>query len=198
LKKNPKLYIVAGANGAGKTTSSFSVFPEILKCREYINADSIAKALSPFNYESVSIEAGKIMLKRINDLISDKSVFAFETTLSSKSILGIIKKAQSNNYKVYILFFYLNFYEIAFQRVNARVKEGGHNIPKDVIQRRYFRGLINLMNVFINNCDFCSITDNSGSIPKLVAEIKNNTTQTITVHSLTDWEIIKKYGKKEN
>lgn len=127
------MYIIAGANGAGKTTSSFSVFPEILKCKEYVNADSIAKALSPFNEDSVSKEAGKILLKRIDKLISEKVDFAFETTLSSKSILGIIRKANSYDYKIIILFFYLDSFRIAIQRVNERVKQGGHNIPKIVI-----------------------------------------------------------------
>ncbi len=196
MKNSPKLYIVAGANGAGKTTSSLSVFPEILKCKEYINADSIAKALSPFNPESVSIEAGKIMLNRINNLIFDKSDFAFETTLASKSILGIIKKAKSNNYKIIILFFYLNSYKIAFQRVSARVKEGGHSIPRDVIERRYFRGVFNLMKTFINNCDFCSIVDNSSSVPKMIAEVKNNSKQIVTIHSSEEWKNIKKIWRK--
>ncbi len=100
------------------------------------------------------------MLNRINDLISDKSDFAFETTLASKSIAGIIKKAKSNNYKIIILFFYLNSYQIAFRRVNAGVLQGGHFISQEVIKRRYYRGISNLIIVFVNECDVCSIVDN--------------------------------------
>ncbi len=195
--KNPKLYIVAGANGAGKTTSSFSVFPEILKCKEYINADSIAKALSPFNSESVSIEAGKIMLKRINDLISDKSDFAFETTLASKSIIGIINKAKENNYKIIILFFYLTSYEVAFRRVNSRVLQGGHFISQETIKRRYYRGIKNLMNSYINNCNYALIVDNSGTTPEIISEIKNNSNQEIKINSEKVWNKLKNYENKK-
>ena len=196
MKINPKLYIVAGANGAGKTTSSFSVFPEILKCKEYINADSIAKAISPFNTESVSIEAGKILLKRIDKLITEKSDFAFETTLSSKSILGIIRKAKSYGYKIIILFFYLNSFKTAFQRVNIRVSQGGHFISQEVIKRRYQRGLINLMNIYIYNCDYALIIDNSGSVPDIIAEIEKNTYRKIDIYLVKEWNKLKKYEKE--
>lgn len=193
----PTLYIIAGANGAGKTTTSFSVFPEILKCKEYINADSIAKALSPFEPDSVSIEAGKILLNRINNLISDKIDFAFETTLASKSILQIITKAKSKGYITKILFFHLDSYRIAFKRVNERVKQGGHNIPEDVIKRRYFRGIKNLIVTYKNNCDLCSIVDNSGSITQVIAEIKNNSKQTIKIYLDNEWKKINDYAKKK-
>lgn len=196
--KNPSLYIISGANGAGKTTSSFTVFPEILKCKEYINADSIAKAISPFNPDSVSIQAGKILLKRIEMLVSEKVDFAFETTLSSKSIIGIIKKAKSSGYKINILFFYLNSYHIAYRRVTERVKHGGHNIPRNVIKRRYIRGVINLINIYKNICDFCLIVNNSGKVPKIIAEIKNNSTQKTLVHSEKEWKRLIDYAKKEN
>lgn len=197
MNSRPNLFIIAGANGAGKTTSSFSVFPEILKCKEYINADSIAKAISPFNSDSVSIEAGKILLKRIERLISEKVDFAFETTLSSKSIVGIIENAKSSGYKINILFFYLNSYQIAYNRVIERVKHGGHNIPKDVIKRRYFRGIINLINIYKNNSDYCIIVNNSSSDPKVISEIKNNLKQLVIVHSEKEWNQLNNYAKRK-
>lgn len=88
----PNLYIIAGCNGAGKTTASFTILPEILDCREFVNADSIAAGLSPFNAERAAFEAGRIMLKRIDELILDKVDFAFETTLATRSYVSLIIK----------------------------------------------------------------------------------------------------------
>ncbi|HEY4110607.1 hypothetical protein [Puia sp.] len=90
----PNLYIIAGCNGAGKTTASFTILPEMLNCREFVNADSIAAGLSPFNPESVAIEAGRIMIMRINELLVSRVDFAFETTLATRSYLSLVKKAQ--------------------------------------------------------------------------------------------------------
>lgn len=84
--KDKKFYIIAGCNGAGKTTASFTILPEILDCKEFVNANEIAKGLSPFQPEKVSFEAGRIMLNRINTLLSENENFAFETTLSTKSL----------------------------------------------------------------------------------------------------------------
>lgn len=103
MSKN--LYIIAGPNGAGKTTASFTILPDILDCNEFINADEIARGLSPFNPESVSIEACKIMIKRIYELISRKESFAIETTLSSKSLISFVKESKKIGYKVYLLYF---------------------------------------------------------------------------------------------
>lgn len=88
----PNLYIIAGCNGAGKTTASYTVLPEILECKEFVNADSIAAGLSPFNPESVALEAGRLMLQRINSLLEEKVDFAFETTLSTRSYASFIKR----------------------------------------------------------------------------------------------------------
>ena len=105
----PNLYIIAGCNGAGKTTASFTVLPEMLNCKEFVNADEIAKGLSPFQPDKVSFEAGRIMINRINELLTDRKDFAFETTLSSRSYVSFIKKAKQAEYKVTLLFFWLEF-----------------------------------------------------------------------------------------
>jgi predicted ABC-type ATPase len=140
---NPNLYIIAGCNGAGKTTASLTLLPEILNCTEFINADAIAAGLSPFNPEKVAIQAGKLMLKRIDFLINEKVDFAIETTLSSKNHLNTIAKAKEAGYEITLLFFYLNSVELAKERVKIRVSRGGHSIPETVIERRYLRGLEN-------------------------------------------------------
>jgi predicted ABC-type ATPase len=166
----PNLYVIAGCNGAGKTTASYTVLPEILECEEFINADEIARGLSPFNPEKAAIEAGRIMLKKINDFIKKNYDFAFETTLASKSYLKTIDKAKENGYEVTLLFFWLDSVELAIERVRTRVAEGGHNIPEKVIRRRYFSGIINLFELYIPFCDYWMITDNSNPNLRLVAE----------------------------
>jgi predicted ABC-type ATPase len=145
----PNLYIIAGCNGAGKTTASFTILPEILKVREFVNADSIAAGLSPFNVESVAFEAGRIMLQRIQQLMEEKEDFAFETTLSTRSYVSLIKEAKAKGYKISLLYFWLISPDFAKQRVAKRVSKGGHNIPNEVIERRYYRGIANLLNLYI-------------------------------------------------
>jgi len=103
VKEN--LYIIAGCNGAGKTTASFTILPEILDCKEFVNADEIAKGLSPFQPEKVSLVAGRIMLKRINDLMNSTKSFAFETTLDAKSHKSKILLAREKGYRTTLLFF---------------------------------------------------------------------------------------------
>jgi len=98
--KDKKLYIISGCNGAGKTTASFNILPDLLNCKEFVNADEIARGLSPFQPEKVSIEAGRLMLKRIQELINSNQDFSFETTLSTKSFLNTIKNARSVGYTI--------------------------------------------------------------------------------------------------
>lgn len=163
------LYIIAGCNGAGKTTASYTVLPEIWKCREFVNADEIAKGLSPFNPESVAIEAGKLMLQRINHLLEGDESFSIETTLSTKSYARLVEKAHEKGFKVQLLFFWLPKPEIAIERVKQRVMEGGHNIPKDVILRRYHAGIDNLFRIFISRVDSWMLVENYSMPRKIIA-----------------------------
>jgi predicted ABC-type ATPase len=114
-----KLYIIAGCNGAGKTTASYTILPEILDCKEFVNADEIAKGLSPFRSEKAGIEAGRLMLKRIKLLLESGENFAFETTLSTRSYVNFIEKAKEQNYQVTCLFFWLHSIELAISRVET-------------------------------------------------------------------------------
>jgi predicted ABC-type ATPase len=167
-----KLYIIAGCNGAGKTTASFTILPEILDCKEFVNADEIAKGLSPFQPEKVSFEAGRIMLNRINELLSDNENFAFETTLSSRSYKTKIAEAKKNGYRVTLLFFWLQNVELAKERVKIRVSEGGHNIEQKIIERRYIRGIKNLFDIYLPIVDGALIFDNSEGKHELLADMK--------------------------
>lgn len=164
----PTLYIIAGCNGAGKTTASMSVLPEVLDCREFVNADEIAKGLSPFRPEEVAIEAGKLMLQRIDYLLSRHATFAIETTLSTKSYKNLVEKTKSEGYQIILLYFWLSSPEMAEARVAKRVASGGHDIPKDVIHRRYWAGLRNLFEIFIPVVDLWSIYDNTQELIPIV------------------------------
>ncbi|WDF78896.1 zeta toxin family protein [Mucilaginibacter sp. KACC 22773] len=165
----PNLYIIAGCNGAGKTTASYTVLPELLNCYEFVNADNIAAGISPFSPESVALGAGRIMLQRIDELLKQKVDFAIETTLSTRSYVSMIKKVQQNGYNVTPLYFWLKSPQMAMQRVALRVSEGGHNIPKDVIIRRYYGGLKNLIQLYIPICDKWLVVNNTNVEPIFVA-----------------------------
>ena len=165
-----QLYIIAGCNGAGKTTASFTILPEVLDCKEFINADEIAKGLSPFQPESVAMQAGRIMLARMDELLQKGETFAFETTLATKSYKQKIEWAQANDYEVTLLFFWLDSPNMAKKRVAQRVAEGGHSIPSQTIERRYHNGITNLFAIYIDMVDICYIFDNSEGRKELIAQ----------------------------
>ena len=186
-----KLYIIAGCNGAGKTTASFTILPEILDCKEFVNADEIAKGLSPFQPEKASFEAGRIMLNRINELLSENENFAFETTLSTKSYKTKIQEAKDKGYRVILLFFWLQNIELAKERVKIRVSEGGHNIEPEVIERRYIRGIKNLFDIYLPIVDGAFIFDNSEAKHELIADKQIDTS--INIANIDKFNILKKY-----
>lgn len=191
MSKN--LYIISGCNGAGKTTASYTVLPEILDCREFVNADEIARGLSPFNPESVAIEAGRLMLQRIEELLGKDVTFSIETTLATKSYINLVRNAQKQGYSVKLLFFWLRNPELAIQRVAERVENGGHNIPEDIIRRRYIAGISNLFRLFMNEVDSWVIFDNSENPRKLIASGGRNADTIIDEEML--YSIIKGYVK---
>ncbi|MFN5306464.1 MAG: zeta toxin family protein [Bacteroidota bacterium] len=185
-----KLYIISGCNGAGKTTASFNILPDLLNCKEFVNADEIARGLSPFKPESVSIEAGRLMLKRIKELINSNQDFSFETTLSSKSFIKIIDSARSRGYYITLIFFWLESIELAKDRVKKRVSEGGHNIETDVIERRYKAGIKNLFKLYCDKVDSLLIYDNSKAESELIAE-KEIENDFFTVHHSQKFNALK-------
>lgn len=166
-----KLYIISGCNGAGKTTASYTVLPDLLNCHEFVNADEIARGLSPFNPGSVAIEAGRLMLKRLDELLAGKCDFAFETTLATRSYVNFVHEVKKEGYVVSLLYFWLESPELAVNRVRARVAAGGHNIEEDIIRRRYKAGLKNLFSLYMPICDYWLLIDNSCLQQKIVAEM---------------------------
>lgn len=189
------LYIISGCNGAGKTTASYTVLPEILKVKEFVNADEIARGLSPFNPEGMAIEAGRLMLLRIDELLLKGWDFAIETTLATRSYSRLVQRAQAMGYTVHLMFFWLNSINLAEERVETRVQLGGHNIAKHVIKRRYHLGLHNLFEVFIPIVDEWMIVDNSDLPREMVAEggIKKED----LIHNKVKFAKLKDYGKRE-
>lgn len=161
------LYIIAGCNGAGKTTASLTMLPEIWKCSEFVNADEIARGLSPFHPEGMAIEAGRLMLMRIEQLLKEEESFSIETTLSTRSYAKTIARAHEMGFSVELLFFWLPNPETAIERVKQRVLEGGHNIPIDVIERRYHAGINNLFKLYMDIVDSWLLVDNF-SVPRRI------------------------------
>ncbi|MDR0364093.1 MAG: zeta toxin family protein [Bacteroidales bacterium] len=164
------LYIISGCNGAGKTTASFTILPEMLSCKEFVNSDEIARGLSPFQPEKVWIEAGRIMLKRIDELLENNSTFAFETTLSTRSYKRKIIRAKERGYNIILVFFWLQNVVLAKERVRIRVLEGGHNTKPEVIERRYYKGIKNLFDIYLPLSDQVLVFDNSEGKHELIAE----------------------------
>jgi predicted ABC-type ATPase len=191
----PNLYIISGCNGAGKTTASFTILPEMLDCKEFVNADEIAKGLSPFQPESVSFHAGRIMVERIDELLNSGVDFAFETTLTTLSYLNTIKAAKEKGYSINLLYFWLNDVNLAIERVKIRVSEGGHNIPEETIRSRYFRGIYNLSNKFIGLCDFWIVINNSSRPYTFVSEGQG--LKEIKVHDDIIWQLIQTQTNEE-
>jgi predicted ABC-type ATPase len=157
----PDLIIVAGPNGAGKTTFINTYLPEYTNVREFVNADLIAKGISPFDPESGSIEAGKIELQRIRQFLKERRSFAVESTISGKSATRWIQDARASDFDVKLFYIYLNSTELSIERIASRVRAGGHNIPIEVAARRYGRSLQNLFDLYVPLADEVQIFDNS-------------------------------------
>lgn len=188
MTKSKQIFIIAGPNGAGKTTASYTILPQILQVQEFVNADEIAKGLSPFQPERAGFESGRIMLERIEDLVDRNESFAFETTLATKSYASSIPKWINAGYTVNLIFFWLNSIDLAKDRVQIRVKEGGHNIPSEVIERRYQRGLSNFFNRYVQVVSNWALFDNSYGKPQIIA---NQTSSKLETFQRTKWLMLK-------
>ena len=166
----PRLYIISGCNGAGKTTASYSLLPEMLECSEFVNSDEFAKSLSPFDPSLASIQASRYMLMKIRYLLKKEKDFAIETTLATRTLLKIVKNAQAAGYTVTLLYFWLNSPELAVERVRARVEAGGHNIPEETIRRRYQVGVDYFFHIYAPISERWILADNSQIPFRVIAE----------------------------
>jgi len=159
----PDLIVISGANGAGKSTLAPYLLRDTLNIVEYVNADTIAQGLSAFAPEMAAIQAGRIMLKRLDELAEKGDDFAFETTLSTRSYARRVKILQSKGYHFQLIYLWLNSAELAVARVQERVRMGGHDIPEETIRRRYERGRRNFLDIYLPLADAWKVYDASAS-----------------------------------
>lgn len=167
----PDVFVISGPNGAGKTTAAMSLFPDLLECLEYVNADAIATGISPFQPNDVAFEAGKLMMQRIKKLSLENKNFAFETTLSSKIFANLLLRwKEQNGYNIALLYVWVETPSLAIKRVKSRVMSGGHDIPEPIVKRRYSRSINNLINLYLPIADNVFIVNNSYDHPSEVAQ----------------------------
>jgi predicted ABC-type ATPase len=166
--KNRKIVIIAGPNGAGKTTFAQEFLPLEAGCPDFVNADLIARGLSPFAPEKAAFEAGRIMLDLITRKVARGENFAFETTLSGRNYANRIPRWRKAGYHVKLIFLSLPSADLAVARVRARVAQGGHRVPEDVIRRRFSSGLVNFHAIYRPLADSWILYDNSGRPPRVI------------------------------
>jgi len=185
----PQFIIIGGSNGAGKTSVAYPLLQEQYGITEYVNADMIAAGLSPFDPDAMALEAGRIMLRRIEDLIQEECDFAIETTLASRSFATTLKRCKSMGYTCRLIFVWLGSADLAVERVRKRVASGGHNIPEDVIRRRYQRGIDNFFDLYRPIVDAWICYYNGADGPRRIARGKGELT--VIVEDKDRWELFR-------
>lgn len=191
----PELYLLGGPNGAGKTTAAMHILPAIFECREFVNADEIARGVSPLSPGSVDVLAGRIMLQRLEQLRAAGADFALEATLASRSLAGFLRRCKDSGYRISLLFFWLRSPDLAIGRIAERQKAGGHFVPDDTVVRRYYRGIRNFRTLYAPLTDSWICYDNSGEHPRLVASTLPD--ESLCIHDGPVWDMIEKQAKME-
>jgi predicted ABC-type ATPase len=166
MAETPNVYIVAGPNGAGKSTFARLFLPEYADCREFVNADLIAAGLSPFNPEGAAIQAGRLILERVETLARAGVDFGFEATLAGRGYATLLRKLKESGYRLHVFFLWLPSVEMALARVRDRVLAGGHSVPEEVVRCRFTRGLANLFQLYAPLLDSGQILDNAEDQPR--------------------------------
>jgi predicted ABC-type ATPase len=167
--EHPTVYVIAGPNGAGKTTFATEFLPDFVHCREFLNADLIAAGLSPFAPETQNVRAGRLLLTRIKELAAARENFGFETTLSGRGYVHLLKRLRTNGYEIILFFLWLPSADMAVSRVRARVRQGGHHVPEHVVRRRYESGLLNSLSLYKPLAHIWRVYDASHLPPRIVA-----------------------------
>lgn len=184
----PKIIVIAGCNGAGKSTIAPHLLRDAFGLKDFVNADTIAQGLSAFSPESVSLEAGRLMLKRLKDLAKSKKSFSFETTLATRFYSNWLADLQEKGFEFHLVFLWLENPKLALERVNERVILGGHNIPENVIYRRYFKGIQNFFKLYKPIADSWTLYNNSSfGVAEIIAEGDSNNDK---IFNTTLWEKI--------
>lgn len=173
MNDNKRIIILAGPNGAGKTTFAQEFLPQD-DCLNFVNADLIARGLSPFKPETAAIRAGRLMLEEIERHVQRGASFAIETTLSGRAYARRIREWRENGYRVHLIFLQLESVAVAILRVAYRVAQGGHDIPENVIRRRFEAGWENFENIYRPIVNSWAIYDNTNELPILVESGENS------------------------
>jgi predicted ABC-type ATPase len=169
-KKAKHIYIIAGPNGSGKTTFVKRFLPYYADCINFVNADLIAAGLSPFSPEIAAIKAGKIMLDQIHEHVNAVHDFAIETTLAGRSYVRLLKDLKNKNYRIHLFYLWLAKPDLALKRIAERVRTGGHDVPPEVVRRRFARSASNFFHLYRPLLDSWMLFDNSADLPHLVAK----------------------------
>lgn len=167
---SPSVIVLAGCNGAGKTTAARTVLAETLQVMTFVNADVIAQGLAGFDPNSAALEASRIMLERLHALAEGRADFAFETTLAARSYSGWLKGLRQTGYKVHLIYFWLANADLAVARVAQRVRMGGHGVPEVTIRQRYRRSVQNFFRLYRPAVNTWQVYDNTqANAPRLLA-----------------------------
>ena len=180
--------VIGGPNGAGKTTAANRLLPTTLDLREFLNADEIARGLSPFDPEANAVPAGRMMIDRIDRLVAAGKSFAFETTCAGHRQAKLLRSCRTAGYRVTFIFLWLPSSQAAIARVAQRVARGGHHVPEDVIHRRFAAGLYNMRHAFLPLADIALIYDNSIEAPLLIGEKRSGAP--FAVRDAARWKLI--------
>ena len=165
----PHAHIIAGSNGAGKTTFARKFLPQYADCREFLNADMVAAGLSPFDPDAAAVSAARVLLARMKELIHQGKSFGFETTLAGKTYVGTLRTMKDQGYRLHLYYLWVPRVELAIARVAHRVEQGGHNVPEGVVRRRFSVGMQNLCNIYLPLFDSWHLFDNSTRYPRMIA-----------------------------
>jgi predicted ABC-type ATPase len=167
-RKTPRCIVIAGPNGAGKTTFARRYLPELARVVNFVNADLIAGGLSPLKPELAAIAAARVVLREIDRLAAERLDFAFETTLSGLMYARHLRAWKQAGYRIEIVYLRLTSTQLALRRIAARVRQGGHGVPRTDVERRFSRSWENFQSVYRPLADSWAVYENSGRIPKLL------------------------------
>ena len=168
-KQPPTIYVIAGCNGAGKTTFAKEFLPNEVKCLRFLNADEIARGISPLLPSAGAVKAARFLLAQIDECLLRRETFALESTLSGKTYIQLFRRAQQLGYIIEIQYLFLSSPAQAVARVRSRVKKGGHHVPAPDIRRRFKRSLQHLLQDYLPLADRWAVWDSRSMPPKRFA-----------------------------
>lgn len=187
-----ELYIIAGPNGVGKTTFAREFLPNYADCKNFVNADLIAQGMAPFSPETAALRAGRMMLGEIRSFAKRRASFAFETTLSGRGYMVLLRQLKARGYKIHVFFLWVNSVDLALSRVQERVSRGGHDVPEPVLRRRFDRSMRNFLVHYRQLADDWTLFDNSGEAPTVLALSKDKKVRIMNKSIYT--ALVKRYG----